>query len=117
LPQLSYHYYEGIALNLDERERLVADLGEKKLMMLRNHGTLSAGASAAECWLGMFFLERACAQQVMALSAGRDHVLEAPQAAQAEVRSQTGMGMGMIGGLAWPGCLRKLDRESPGYAD
>jgi ribulose-5-phosphate 4-epimerase/fuculose-1-phosphate aldolase len=117
LPQLAYHDYEGIALNLDERERLVADLGEKKLMMLRNHGTLSAGASAAECWLGMFFLERACAQQVMALSAGRGNVLEAPQAAQDEVRGQTAMGMGMIGGLAWPGCLRKLDRESPGYAD
>jgi len=117
LPQLAYHDYEGIALNLDERERLVADLGEKKLMMLRNHGTLSVGTTAAECWLGMFFLERACAQQVMALSAGRGNVLEAPEAAQAEVRSQTGMGMGMIAGLAWPGCLRKLDRESPGYAD
>jgi ribulose-5-phosphate 4-epimerase/fuculose-1-phosphate aldolase len=118
LPQLAYHDYEGIALNLDERERLVADLGAtKKLMMLRNHGTLSVGGSAAECWLGMFFLERACAQQVMALSIGRENVLLAPDAAQDEVRKQTGMGMGMIGGLAWPGCLRKLDRELPGYAD
>jgi len=117
LPQLAYHDYEGIALNLDERERLVADLGEKKLMMLRNHGTLSVGMTAAECWLGMFFLERACAQQVMALTAGRENVLEAPDAAQAEVRSQTGFGLGMIASLAWPGCLRKLDRESPGYAD
>lgn len=117
LPQLAYHDYEGIALNLDERERLVADLGDKKLMMLRNHGTLSAGSTAAECWMGMFFLERACSQQVMALSAGRDNVLMAPDHAQAEVRSQTGGGLGMIAGLAWPGCLRKLDRESPGYAD
>ncbi len=117
LPQLAYHDYEGIALNLDERERLVADLGDKKLMMLRNHGTLSAGSTAAECWMGMFFLERACSQQVMALSAGRDNVMMAPDHAQAEVRSQTGGGLGMIAGLAWPGCLRKLDRESPGYAD
>ena len=117
LPQLAYHDYEGIALNLDERERLVADLGDKKLMMLRNHGTLSAGSTAAECWMGMFFLERACSQQVMALSAGRDNVLMAPEHAQGEVRSQTGGGLGMIAGLAWPGCLRKLDRESPGYAD
>jgi ribulose-5-phosphate 4-epimerase/fuculose-1-phosphate aldolase len=117
LPQLAYHDYEGIALNLDERERLVADLGSKKTMLLRNHGTLSVGATAAECWLGMFFLERACAQQVMALSIGRDKVLLAPEEAQAEVRKQVGMGMGLIGGLAWPGCLRKLDRESPGYAD
>lgn len=115
LPQLAYHDYEGIALNLDERERLVADLGDKKLMLLRNHGTLSAGSTAAECWMGMFFLERACAQQVMALSAGRDNVMMAPDHAQAEVRNQTGGGLGMIASLAWPGCLRKLDRESPGY--
>ncbi|WP_369059271.1 class II aldolase/adducin family protein [Caulobacter sp. 73W] len=115
MPQLAYHDYEGIALNLEERERIVADLGDKRLMLLRNHGTLAVGSTAAEAWLGIFFLERSCAQQVMALSIGRDKVLLAPEAAQAEVRSQTGMGMGMIGGLAWPGCLRKLDRELPGY--
>lgn len=113
LPHLAYHDYEGIALNLDERERLVADIGDKALMLLRNHGTLSVGQTAAECWVGMFFLERACKQQVMALSAGRDGVLVAPGAAVAEVRNQTGRGIG--GGLAWPGCLRKLDRELPGY--
>ena len=115
LPRLAYHDYEGIALNLDERERLVADLGDKKTMLLRNHGTLSVGGNAAECWLGMFFLERACKQQVMALSIGRENVLLAPDAAQAEVRGQTGGGMGMIGNLAWPGCLRQLDRALPGY--
>ena len=115
-PNLAYHDYEGIALNLDERERLVADLGAtKKLMLLKNHGTLSVGATAAECWLGMFYLERACKQQVMALSAGRKHVLEAPKAAQEEVKMQIGGGMGMIGQLAWPGCLRQLDRRLPGY--
>ena len=115
-PNLAYHDYEGIALNLDERERLVADLGPtKKLMLLKNHGTLSVGATAAECWLGMFYLERACKQQVMALSAGRKHVLEAPKAAQEEVKMQIGGGMGMIGQLAWPGCLRQLDRRLPGY--
>lgn len=115
LPQLAYHDYEGIALNLDERERLVADLGDKTLMLLRNHGTLSVGSTAAACWIGMFYLERACKQQVMALSAGRDGVLPAPDAAQAEVRGQMGGGMGMIGGLAWPACLRSLDRALPGY--
>jgi ribulose-5-phosphate 4-epimerase/fuculose-1-phosphate aldolase len=113
LPHLAYHDYEGIALNLDERERLVADIGDKSLMLLRNHGTLSVGETAAECWVGMFFLERACKQQVMALSAGRDGVLMAPRGAVDEVRNQTGRGIG--GGLAWPGCLRKLDRELPGY--
>lgn len=113
LPKLAYHDYEGIALNLDERERLVADIGDKTLMLLRNHGTLSVGESAADCWVGMFFLERACKQQVMALSAGRENVLFAPEASQAEVKMQTGRGIG--GKLAWPGCLRRLDREMPGY--
>jgi len=115
LPQLAYHDYEGIALNLDERERLVADLGVKTVMLLRNHGTLSVGNTAAACWLGMFYLERACLQQTMALTAGRDGVLIAPDAAQAEVRNQLGGGMGMIGGLAWPGCLRQVERSLPGY--
>ena len=113
LPHLAYHDYEGIALNLDERERLVADIGDKNLMLLRNHGTLSVGDTAGNCWVGMFFLERACKQQVMALSAGRENVLFAPEASQAEVRNQIGRGIG--GNLAWPGCLRRLDRELPGY--
>ena len=115
MPSLAYHDYEGIALNLDERERLVADLGTKNLMLLRNHGTLSVGATAAECWMGMFYLERACKQQVMALSGGRDRVLIAPQAAQDEVSNQISRGMGAIGMLAWPGALRSLDRALPGY--
>ena len=116
LPRLAYHDYEGIALNLDERERLVRDLGEKSLMLLRNHGTLAVGATAAEVWLNMFFLERACGQQVMALSAGRAGVLIAPEAAQAEVRAQTGGRSAKVAALAWPGLLRKLDRALPGYA-
>ncbi|MFI4973282.1 MAG: class II aldolase/adducin family protein [Caulobacterales bacterium] len=113
LPKLAYHDYEGIALNLDERERLVRDLGDKSLMLLRNHGTLALGQTAGECWNGMYYLERACKQQVMALSVGRENVLIAPRSAQEEVGNQTGRGVG--GALAWPGCLRKLDRLSPGY--
>ena len=113
LPKLAYHDYEGIALNLDERERLVHDIGDKSLMLLRNHGTLAVGKTAADCWTGMFYLERACKQQVMALSAGRENVLFAPQSSQDEVRNQTSRGIG--GGLAWPGALRRLDRELPGY--
>lgn len=115
LPNLAYHDYEGIALNLDERQRIVADLGDKKLMMLRNHGTLSVGGTAAEAWLGMFFLEKACLQQTMALSAGRDRALLAPEAARQEVRQQGSMAMGFVSTLAWPGLLRRLNRRLPGY--
>jgi ribulose-5-phosphate 4-epimerase/fuculose-1-phosphate aldolase len=113
-PQLAYHTYEGVALNLDERERLVADLGDKKLLLLRNHGTLSVGMNAADAFIGIFFLERACAQQVNALSGGRAGVLMAPEAAQAETREQS-KGLAMVSGLAWPALKRKLDRHLPGY--
>lgn len=122
LPKLSYHDYEGIALNLDERERLVNDLGpDAKTMLLRNHGTLALGRTAGECWTNMFYLERACMQQIMALSAGREHVLIAPDAAIETVKMQSGGGMRrnverpVTNGLAWPGALRKLDRDNPGY--
>lgn len=112
--QVVYHGYEGLALHHEERERLVADLGDKPLMLLRNHGTLAVGETAAQAWVGVFFLERACAQQVAALSAGRDNVLIAPDAAQAETRDQ-GRGLGFVSALAWPGALRQLERKSPGY--
>ncbi|HPA38794.1 MAG TPA: class II aldolase/adducin family protein [Phenylobacterium sp.] len=113
LPKLAYHDYEGIALNLDERERLIADVGDKPMVLLRNHGTLTTGETASDCWLNMYYLERACKMQIMALSGGRENVLIAPDAAQAEVRGQTMRGLG--GKLAWPGNLRRLDKESPGY--
>jgi ribulose-5-phosphate 4-epimerase/fuculose-1-phosphate aldolase len=115
MPQIAYHGYEGIALNLDERERLVADLGLNALMILRNHGTLSVGGSAAEAWLYIYYLERACRQQIGALSAGQQGLLIAPEAAQEEVRRQVSKGRDKTSTLAWPGFLRRLDRLSPGY--
>ncbi|MBD1551380.1 class II aldolase/adducin family protein [Pseudomonas typographi] len=65
---LAYHTYEGIALSLDERERLVADLGPHKAMILRNHGLLAGGASVAEAFHEIYFLERACQAQVQAMA-------------------------------------------------
>jgi ribulose-5-phosphate 4-epimerase/fuculose-1-phosphate aldolase len=119
---VAYHDYEGIALDLDERERLVADLGPKKhSMLLRNHGTLTLGESAPTAFTRMFFLERACAMQVMALSAGRNGVLECGPDLQQKVAGQGGMtnpspGMDSLAEkLVWPALLRKLDRDLPGY--
>ena len=115
LPSLAYHDYEGIALELDERERLVADLGDKILMILRNHGTLALGATAAECWVAMYYLERACRQQVLALSGGRDQVTLAPEETRETVAGQVATALSLAGRLAWPGSLRELGRKSPGY--
>ena len=116
LPSLAYHDYEGIALHLDERQRIVRDLGGCHAMLLRNHGTLALGATAGAAFLNLFMLERACAQQVMALSAGRVGVRLAPQAARDEVRAQmAGPMAAMASMLAWPGLLRRVQRESPGF--
>ncbi len=114
-PHLAYHDYEGVALNLDERERLVADLGDKTLMMLRNHGTLATGGTAGEAWVGLWHLERACKMQVMALSVGRERILLASESARTEVTKIVARGLGSMSNLPWPGLLRRLDRVSPGY--
>ena len=73
--RLAYHGYEGIALDLDERERLVNDLGQHKAMVLRNHGLLVGGTSIAEAFHMIYMLERACAAQVAALSGGQEILL------------------------------------------
>jgi ribulose-5-phosphate 4-epimerase/fuculose-1-phosphate aldolase len=111
---LAYHDYEGIALDLDERERLVHDIGKKNVMLLRNHGTLTVGESAAAAFLRMFFLERACKMQVLAQAGGE--LIECDQAMQEKVTGQASMGFTVVGDrLAWPGLKRKLDRHLPGY--
>jgi len=72
--RLAYHGYEGIALDTDERERLVDDLGEHKAMILRNHGLLMGGTSIPEAFLMTYMLERACAVQVAAQAGGQELV-------------------------------------------
>ncbi len=67
---IAYHDYEGIALDLDERERLVHDIGDRSAMILRNHGTLTLGRTCADAFLRMYYLERACSMQVRALAGG-----------------------------------------------
>ena len=116
LPSLAYHDYEGIALDLGERERLVADLGDKNALMLWNHGTLAVGETAAQCWMLIYYLERSCQIQVMASAQGREHIRLAPDEAIETVRQQAMAASGVGAMLAWPGCLRKVERESlPGY--
>src|SRR5882724_5946090 len=68
LSSLAYHDYEGLALNEDEKSRLVSDLGDKTNMILRNHGLLTVGKTAAEAFLSMYILERACRIQILAQS-------------------------------------------------
>jgi len=116
---VAYHEYEGVATDLEERERLVRDLGDKHVMILRNHGTLAVGGSIPECWLRLYFLERACEAQVLMLGAGRDNLHNPPQGAQEKVSRQANPEtVAMVSqSLAWPALLRKLDRLDPSYRD
>jgi ribulose-5-phosphate 4-epimerase/fuculose-1-phosphate aldolase len=115
---LAYHDYEGIALDLDERGRIVADLGDKNLLMLRNHGTLTVGENCALAFLRTYFLEAACKTQVLAQSVGgAQHLIEEPQAMADTVHGQTADNFvpGKADSLVWPGLMRRLNRLNPGY--
>ena len=114
---LAYHEYEGIALDLDERERIVADLGTKSLLMLLNHGTLTLGPSAGTAFLRTYFLENACRVQVLAQAAGDDNLIEESEEMGSRVYMQGAAAFvpGMGDNLVWPGLMRKLARTNPGY--
>lgn len=116
MSSLAYHDYEGIALRDDEKPRLVTDLGDRMFFMLRNHGLLTVGGSAADAFLAMYLFEAACMIQVRAQSGGSEliRVGESVQADNKMMAQAVLRGMG--GALAWPGLLRKLDRKNPGYA-
>jgi ribulose-5-phosphate 4-epimerase/fuculose-1-phosphate aldolase len=113
---LAFHDYEGVAVDLDERERLVADLGDKNAMILRNHGTLAVGKNVGECFVRLYFLERACQAQVMAISAG-DKISNPPQGSPEITAQQGQIGVALAANLlAWPALKRKAYRLDPSFA-
>lgn len=115
---IAYHDYEGIALDLDERERIVNNLGSKSLLMLRNHGTLTLGPSCGTAFLRMYFLENACKAQIFAQSVGgEEHLHEEPEDMGHRVYQQGAAAFvpGLGDNLVWPGLIRKMNRIYPGY--
>lgn len=117
LSSLGYHDYEGLALNDAERPRLVADLGTKNNLILRNHGLLTIGQSAAEAFLSMFILERACRIQILAQSGGAELVTVPQQIISGIAAQMNAVTLGQGAALSWPGLLRKLDRIDPSYRE
>jgi len=112
--KLAYHDYEGLALDLDEQQRLVRDLGDRKAMILRNHGLLTCGSSIYEAFDLMYYLERACQNQISAMAGGAK--LRVPPAAVAEKVA------GQFQGLPykarqpeWKALLRMLDKTDSSY--
>jgi ribulose-5-phosphate 4-epimerase/fuculose-1-phosphate aldolase len=113
---VAFHDYEGVAVDLDERERIVADLGAKNLMLLRNHGSMAVGESVGEAFIRLYTLERACQAQVMALTAG-DNLNNPPQGAPEVAAQQGAIGLKLAAKLlAWPALKRKAYRLDPGFA-
>ncbi len=112
---LAYHGYEGIALDLDERDRLVADLGEHKAMILRNHGLLVCGRTIPEAFMELYFLERACQAQVAALSGGGELVLP-PEAVRVHTAAQFNReGMLEHADMLWESVLRLVADDRTDY--
>jgi len=112
---IAYHDYEGVALRLEERERLVQNLGNREAMVLRNHGLLTVAPSIPECFNSMYRLERACQVQVTALSCNAELQLppnEVVKYSNEQMRSGNRRRYGL---LEWPALLRKLDKVDTSY--
>jgi ribulose-5-phosphate 4-epimerase/fuculose-1-phosphate aldolase len=118
LGEVRYHDYEGVADNEDERRRIVEDLGDGTILILRNHGTLTVGATVGEAFARMNRIERACRFQLAALTGGAEpnpipnEVVQYTASQGREINTQ---GRGAGGKLLWEALRRKLDREDPAY--
>jgi len=116
--RVAYHDYEGVALDLGEQQRLVADLGDKSVLMLRNHGLLTVGKTIADAFLSMYTFENTCRIQVDALAGqagAQDLTAVDPQILNGVAHAMKVQTGGLGGPFVWPSLLRKLQRDNPGY--
>jgi ribulose-5-phosphate 4-epimerase/fuculose-1-phosphate aldolase len=112
---VAYHDYEGIALDLDERERLVNDLGAKDVMILKHHGLLTVGRTVAEAFHNMYYMEQSCRIQIAATQGGQKVTVPSNNVA-AHTAAQFNRNPATKGQRSWTALRRKLDRISPDYA-
>jgi ribulose-5-phosphate 4-epimerase/fuculose-1-phosphate aldolase len=115
--EITYHDYEGIALDLDERGRLIKDLGNSNAMLLRNHGTLACGPNAGGVWQKIYRLERACDIQIKAQSTAGSLSPIAQNILEQRRAGSTTESLRRRGEFVWPAMIRRLDRIDPGYKD
>ena len=111
---LAYHDYEGIALDLGERERLVADLGSCNAMILRNHGLLAGGKSAATAFQEIYFLERACQAQIQALAGGTALRIPSTDVCKLTASQFNREESAEIMDMAWRAALRLIESPNAG---
>ncbi len=117
--RVAYHDYEGPSLNLAERERLVASLGERKVLILRNHGLLTGGATIEEAFILMFRLQRACEIQVAAQAGGSALTIPTEEVCEEAARLTDDFLDGNdgtpTGKLEFDSYVRLIDRLDPSY--
>ncbi len=117
---IAYAPYNGLALDYSEGERLAGILGTKSVLVLRNHGVLVTGTSVAQAFERLYFFERACQAQVIALSTGRGIALlpESVQRATArQFQAEAAVGGHSRSDLHFSALKRLLDREEADYAN
>ena len=112
--RIGYHEYEGIALSIDERTRFIHDLGDNAALILRNHGSLTVGATVAQAFVEMYYLEKAARSQLMAQATG----LPMRQVPLATIELTANQWSSQLdNGLEWPAMLRRLDSAGSNYAE
>ncbi len=114
--QIGHHDYDGPGLRPEEQKKFVAALGDKRMLFLRNHGTLAWGRSIAEAFTLMHYLERSCEIQVAA-QGGRALALPPKQVIDATVATAQGVGDASFGRIGFAALVRKLDRDDRSYRD
>jgi len=113
---VTYHDYEGIALDLDERARLTRDLGPtSRSMVLKNHGLLALGSTVREAFMLMYNFELSCRIQVDAMAAGRDRITLIPQSAIERTQAQVNRPRSENERRDWSALLRMLDRRQADF--
>jgi ribulose-5-phosphate 4-epimerase/fuculose-1-phosphate aldolase len=113
--KVAYHDYESVAIELDERDRLVADLGGDEVMILRNHGLLTVGADISQAFNAMYWLEMACRAQVDAMACNTELNLPPQAIAERTAHLYKPGTRRPYGVMEWPAMLRYLDRRDPSF--
>ena len=111
--RIGYHEFEGVANDLDERERIVADLGDHKCLIMKHHGLLTAGVNVGEAFNLMYYLEKSCETQMMVLASNQKYSL--PSEESCEKSAQVFWGNGRVHDRDWPALVKLADSIDPSY--
>ena len=111
--RIGYHEFEGVANDLDERERIVADLGDHKCLVMKHHGLLTAGVNIGEAFNLMYYLEKSCETQMMVLASNQPYSL--PSEASCEKSAQIFWGNGRVHDRDWPALMKLADQIDPSF--